>query len=110
MGQLFRFVIVVVVGSVWCSEEIQSNFYREEPCAAQQGYCVLENECPTSPTDQLRSLCPGQKNAGAVCCKNFPQQKLNCFQLHNDCRDTCPPNLNLGRKGCPTGTSCCVLV
>ncbi|XP_060520075.1 uncharacterized protein LOC132698165 isoform X2 [Cylas formicarius] len=74
MGQLFRFVIVVVVGSVWCSEEIQSNFYREEPCAAQQGYCVLENECPTSPTDQLRSLCPGQKNAGAVCCKNFAQR------------------------------------
>jgi hypothetical protein len=89
---------------------IESNFYREETCANSTGFCVLESECPSAVTAEHKSLCPSQKKQGAVCCLNFPEADLNCHQLHNACQDTCPPALNRGRRGCPQGQNCCVLV
>ncbi|KAJ8981188.1 hypothetical protein NQ317_014832 [Molorchus minor] len=104
----FVTVFFVIVYAIFAAE-IASNFYKEESC---KGFCVLENECPGPVDKASRNLCPNQKKDGAVCCKNFPQEDANCFQTHNDCMDerNCPTNLNIGRKGCSNGNTCCVLV
>ncbi|KAK9879464.1 hypothetical protein WA026_006534 [Henosepilachna vigintioctopunctata] len=91
---------------------LESNFYREEPCANVRGYCVLEKECPHSVESSFKQLCRNQMNEGAVCCQNFPTKQLNCLQLHNECKrkSECPDFINLGQKGCKPGDTCCVLV
>lgn len=48
---------------------LESNFYHEESCGKAHGFCVLENECPHPVDKEYKSLCPLQKSAGAVCCK-----------------------------------------
>lgn len=48
----------------------ESNFYREESCAKVRGFCLLEAECPHEVDKEYRSLCPSQKNGGAICCKD----------------------------------------
>ncbi|XP_030749802.1 U-scoloptoxin(19)-Sm1a-like [Sitophilus oryzae] len=101
-------IIVCIVTLSYC--DLESNFYREEPCASKKGYCVLEKECPGPLTADVKNKCPQQHKEGAVCCTSIPQDQLNCRQLHNECQSTCPPNLSLGRKGCPVDTQCCVLV
>ncbi|EEZ98729.1 hypothetical protein TcasGA2_TC001282 [Tribolium castaneum] len=101
------FAFCVIIASALA---IESNFYREEACAKVGGYCVLQSECPHSVSDDQKGLCAGQKKDGAVCCPNFPEQDVNCHQLHHGCSDRCPKNLSLGRKGCTDGKTCCVLV
>ncbi|KAJ3663704.1 hypothetical protein Zmor_007933 [Zophobas morio] len=90
---------------------IESNFYREEACANAKGYCVLRSECPQTVSAPQADLCSGQKKDGAVCCPNFPENQVNCLQRHNVCRPSaeCPGNLNIGRLGCASGETCCVL-
>ncbi|CAG9856057.1 unnamed protein product [Phyllotreta striolata] len=98
-----------VIGVVF-SRQLTSNFYHEESCRG--GYCVLESECTHHVNNHDKNLCPGQKDRGAVCCKDFPPEKVNCYQTHNACfpKSQCPDSLNLGRKGCTGHKTCCVLV
>uniref|UniRef100_V5IAM9 Uncharacterized protein n=1 Tax=Anoplophora glabripennis TaxID=217634 RepID=V5IAM9_ANOGL len=100
-------LIAVAVFAAAVASGIESNFYYDESCSKAEGNCVLEKECPHPVDNHYKSLCPGQKDA--VCCKHFPREKLNCFQLHNECQESCPEQLDLGRKGCQKGT-CCVLI
>ncbi|CAH1101510.1 unnamed protein product [Psylliodes chrysocephalus] len=110
LSSLFLFALFGFVVGVAIEKPIKSNFYHEETCKG--GYCLLENECGHDVEVEHKDLCPGQKKLGAVCCKGFPADKVNCFQTHNTCMavKTCPENLNSGRKGCPCGETCCVLV
>lgn len=48
----------------------ESNFYYEESCGNGGGACVLEKECPHKIEAEYQSLCPSQKDQGAVCCKD----------------------------------------
>ncbi|KAG5891928.1 hypothetical protein JTB14_030073 [Gonioctena quinquepunctata] len=110
---MFILVVLLCTGiSLGFGDEITSNFYREESCSNAKGFCLLENECPHSVDGEYKKLCPQQQNQGAVCCKDFPQDNVNCFQLHNKCRSVkeCPEKLNIGPKGCPGNEICCVLV
>ncbi|RZC40359.1 uncharacterized protein BDFB_011025, partial [Asbolus verrucosus] len=88
----------------------ESNFYREEDCAEADGYCVLLHECPDCVSPLHRNLCYGQKKYGAICCTSIPVDQLNCYQRRSVCLKSCKKSLALGRKGCPKGTTCCVMV
>ncbi|RZC32911.1 hypothetical protein BDFB_014366 [Asbolus verrucosus] len=57
-----------------------------------------------------KNLCHGQKKDGAVCCTDFPESGLNSYQLHHACLESCAEGLQLGRKGCPEGQTCCALI
>ncbi|KAJ3643373.1 hypothetical protein Zmor_026088 [Zophobas morio] len=100
------FVLTVINGSF----AIESNFYMEENCANITGACVLESECPHSVPLPHKNQCPMQKKDGAVCCTDFPESELNCYQLHEACLDWCAKFLDRGRKGCPEGKTCCTLI
>ncbi|XP_074035029.1 U-scoloptoxin(19)-Sm1a-like [Leptinotarsa decemlineata] len=109
--------LVVLFSIVFClggstAKNITSNFYGEESCYKVRGFCLLEDECHQPVDEAFKNLCPNQKSEGAVCCKNFPQEQVNCYQLHHDCteKDGCPDFLNIGKKGCPKEKICCVLI
>ncbi|KAL3283164.1 hypothetical protein HHI36_006316 [Cryptolaemus montrouzieri] len=103
------FIVLLICLSTSCFS-LESNFHRTEKCAQKNGFCVLESECPHNVESSFKNLCGEQK--GAVCCKDFPQGEVNCYQTHNECRknEECPKHLNMGSKGCEPGTVCCVLV
>ncbi|XP_072400125.1 U-scoloptoxin(19)-Sm1a-like [Diabrotica undecimpunctata] len=87
-----------------------SHFKYEHSCVIKNGYCVFEHECPHLIEGEFRNLCPQQKSQGALCCEGYPAtEKLSCAEI---CRPEkqCPTNLNIGRKECPHGEVCCVLV
>ncbi|ENN79920.1 uncharacterized protein LOC125503235 [Dendroctonus ponderosae] len=104
------FIIAISLLFYSCLADIESNFYREEPCAAKKGFCLLKNECPGELGGEWESLCGAQKSLGAVCCSNVKAQELNCFQLHNTCSEKCPQSLTIGKKGCAGDSVCCALV
>ncbi|XP_044751979.1 uncharacterized protein LOC123311917 [Coccinella septempunctata] len=109
------FFVILFASLLSTSLSIESNFYSEEACLAKNGYCVFEEECSAAgraEPESYKALCTFQRSLGAICCKDFPLEEVNCNQLHNECvePEKCPhEKYNLGRKGCDKTRICCAV-